>query len=442
MAPLASVPLGSDACRALFLLDFADGAVFANHGSYGAVPAAILERQQQLQRIMESHPDRWFRERINPCLAAALAPLAAAVNSPPANLVFVTNASAAMHCMFGAANLQAGDTVFTLDVIYPSTRVALQHAAATRGARVVEWPLPLPIASCAAVLAAIASGLDRYPKTTLLVVDHVSWSTGVVLPVAEIVELCRTRGIISAIDGAHAVGAIDLDLAAMRPDFYCSNFHKWGFAPKGAAFLYADPRFHALTYPPVIAKDSELPEWQKRFAQQGTRDATAALTAAAAWQWYQRLGMDRVRAYNHELVTWAVDYLAERFGTQGIAPAELCGCIAVVRLPLPAPEATSSIHTPINGNHPDSVKLMTRWLAEENCIVACFAYKGTTLDLAPLVGFFGGSPLPFTSSGSRVHCPGFVHARLSAQVYNRREDYVRVGDLVAAALAATGSASA
>jgi selenocysteine lyase/cysteine desulfurase len=59
----------------------------------------------------------------------------------------------------------------------------------------------------------------------------------VVLPIAALTRLLRSYGIITVIDGAHAVGNIPIDVAAADPDYYPGNMHKWFFAPKSAALL-------------------------------------------------------------------------------------------------------------------------------------------------------------------------------------------------------------
>ena len=73
-------------------------------------------------------------------------------------------------------------------------------------------------------------------------------------PVKEICARAAESGIISVIDGAHAPGQIDIDLAAIQADFYVGNCHKWLCAPKGSAFLYARPDRQHLIEPLVVGR--------------------------------------------------------------------------------------------------------------------------------------------------------------------------------------------
>lgn len=77
------------------------------------------------------------------------------------------------------------------------------------------------------------------PKTKVIFVSHITCTTGLRLPVEEIVKLCKTMNIISCIDGAQAIGMIPVNLKQIDPDFYIGCGHKWLFGPKGTGILYA-----------------------------------------------------------------------------------------------------------------------------------------------------------------------------------------------------------
>lgn len=69
-------------------------------------------------------------------------------------------------------------------------------------------------------------------------IDHISSTPAIIFPVKDIVDYLHSKNIIVVIDGAHAVGAIDLDVPSYGADFYFSNLHKWNYAPKSSAFLW------------------------------------------------------------------------------------------------------------------------------------------------------------------------------------------------------------
>ncbi len=76
------------------------------------------------------------------------------------------------------------------------------------------------------------------PRTRLLVISHILWTTGQVLPLREIVQLCHDRGIQVLVDGAQSVGVLPLDLGAIGADFYAFTVHKWWCGPQGIGGLH------------------------------------------------------------------------------------------------------------------------------------------------------------------------------------------------------------
>ncbi len=78
------------------------------------------------------------------------------------------------------------------------------------------------------------------PKTKVIAVPHVTCTTGQVLPIKEICQLAKSRGIYTLIDGAHGVGMLNLDVKDLGCDMYASCCHKWMLGPKGTGVLYAN----------------------------------------------------------------------------------------------------------------------------------------------------------------------------------------------------------
>ena len=81
------------------------------------------------------------------------------------------------------------------------------------------------------------------PRTRILLISHVATCNGAIFPIKEIAMAARDRGIITLIDGAHAVGAIPTRLDELDADFYGGNFHKWFLGPEGTGFGWIHPRW-------------------------------------------------------------------------------------------------------------------------------------------------------------------------------------------------------
>jgi isopenicillin-N epimerase len=370
------------ASRDLWLLDPA--VAFLNHGSFGATPRAVLAAQDEWRRRMERRPTGFMAYELPAALRDAAARLAGFLGARGDDLAFVENATAGCNAVLGSLALGPGDEILVIDHGYAAVRKAAEHAAARAGARVVEAILPFPAPTATAIVESVAGRLG--PRTRLAIFDHVTSPTALVLPIAQLVALCRSAGAPVLVDGAHAPGMLELDVPAAGADWYVGNCHKWLMAPKGAGFLWASPERQAGLHPPVISHGLGQ-GFLAEFDWIGTRDPSGWLAVPAAIDFHERLGGARLRRRNRAVVQDAANGLAASWRTiRGADDAGLAGSMATVRLPLPAGEST-----------PERALELRRRLDCEHRIEV------------PVISFAGA-----------------LWVRISAQAYNEPADYERL----------------
>ncbi len=323
-------PVGDPELRRHFLLD--PSITFLNHGSFGAVPAVVFEAQERWRRAIEARPIELLGRRIRELLAPSKAALARVVGCPAEELGFVTNATEGINAVLASLRFERGDELLTTSHVYNAIRQAMRHTASRAGAVVRELELPLPCRGPEAVVETVLGAISA--KTRLLVIDHVTSPTALVLPVAPIVEECRRRGIFVIVDGAHAPGMLALDLAALDADAYAANLHKWVFAPKGCGMLRVAARHRAMIHPCVVSHFYGQ-GFAEEFDWQGTRDATPWISLADAVAFIESLGLDAVRRHNHAMATRAQRRLCERLEVEPLSPLDgsMLGSMVTVRLP-------------------------------------------------------------------------------------------------------------
>jgi len=349
-----------------------------NHGSYGAAPRSVLAAQAAWQARLEAQPTRFMMRELTPALREAAGVLAEYLGVDGPGLAFVGNATEGAQAVLRSLRFTAGEEVVVLSHVYGAVRQALRHIAVPQGVRVVEVALPFPRPEPAAVLAALAAALG--PRTRLAVLDHITSPSALVLPIAAMVGVCRAAGVPVLVDGAHAPGQVPLDLGAIGAEWYTGNCHKWLLAPKGAGFLWTAPDRRAETHALVVSHGLGQ-GYAAEFDWTGTRDPSACLAVPAAIAAHGRLGGPALMARNRALALEAGALLAEAWGTEVGALPEMAGSMAMVRLPRP----------------------VTRdWLLDR------------AVD-APVMALGG----PWV--------------RVSAQAYNRIEDYTRLAELIRAA---------
>jgi isopenicillin-N epimerase len=348
-APTASAPTGNTGIpyghplRPLFRLD--EAATFLNHGSFGLTPLAVLAAQEALRQEMERQPVQFLtRTVLQPRLRAAAAQLAAFLGAAGEDLVFVDNATTGVNAVLRSFILKPGDDVLITDHTYPAVRNAVRFVCERAGARMIEARLPFPAESPDGIVAAVAEALTD--RTRLAIFDLISSASAIIMPVSALARICRDAGARVLIDAAHGPGMVDLDLPALGADWVTGNAHKWLFAPKGCALLWAAKGVQQTLHPTVISHGFEQ-GFADEFDWTGTRDPTAWLAAPSALAFYRSMGDSVLRARNHALAVAAAQLLAGEWGTEAGAPAAMLGAMAVVRLPgrtTATPAAAQAVH--------------------------------------------------------------------------------------------------
>ena len=382
--------------------------VFLNHGSFGSCPRPVLEFQQSLRELLERQPVRFLVREIEERLDAARVELSRFVGAQPENLVFVTNATTGINTILRSVASQPGDEWLVTNHEYNACRNALSLEAERRGVRVIVAEIPFPLKSPDEVLEGVISRVTS--RTRLALLDHITSQTGLVLPIERLVRELDARGVDTLVDGAHAPGMVPLNLEALGAAYYTGNCHKWMCAPKSAALLHVRADRQAQIRPLVISHGANSPRkdrsrFQIEFGWMGTSDPTSILSVPEALRQVAALkpgGWPEVMRTNHELALEARRLLCEALEIPPPAPDEMIGSLASV----PIPHGASS-EPPRSALYLDPLQ---DWLVEKHSIEV------------PVI--------PWPAPPRRL-------LRISAQLYNRREHYVKL----AAALRETFAAA-
>ena len=320
---------------------------FLNHGSFGSCPRPVLDFQRAIRDRLERQPIQFLVRELEPQLDAARAELARFVGADPDNLVFVSNATTGVNAVLRSLPLAAGDEILVTDHEYNACRNAVNFVAERAQARVVVAAIPFPLPDSPDILERLLERVSR--RTRLVVIDHVTSQTGLILPIEAIVRALASRGIDTLVDGAHAPGMVPLNLETLGAAYYTGNCHKWICAPKGAGFLHVRRDRQAELRPVVISHGANSPRtdrsrFQIEFAWTGTHDPSAFLSVPEAIRvmgaqlpggWPEWMNRNRVVALAARRV------LCDALRIQPPCPAEMIGALA--SLPMPdAPEAGPS----------------------------------------------------------------------------------------------------
>ncbi len=372
---------------------------YLNHGTVGAPPLRVLAAQQAIRDEIERQPSRYLLRELaevgmgapggaQPRMRAAADAVAAFLGARGADLAFVDNATTGANAVLRSLKLEDGDEILLTDHNYGAVANAAAFVARESGARVRTVELPYPVHDPGAVVEAVAAALG--PRTRLAIVDHVTSESALILPIAEIAARCRAQGVPVLVDGAHAPGAIALDLPGLGVDWYTGNLHKWAWAPRSCGILWAAPHRQERLHPGVISWGLDQ-GFTAEFDWVGTRDPSASLAAPEAIAFMRELGLEAVRSYNHDLAWEAARHLSRRWGTTPGMPEAMVGTMATVLLP-----------ERLGATREDALRLRNALLFEDRIEIQLHAWRER------------------------------LWTRVSAQIYNDFRDVERLATAVAA----------
>lgn len=355
MPPSDSDLADIDSVRALFALD--PRVSHLNHGSFGAVPREVEQAAATWRARADANPNRFFRDEIGPALAAARGLAADRLGGRAEDWVFVENATQGINAIVASLGLKAGDVIATTSQAYGAVLNCLRHHAARTGAELVVVPLAVPAEGPDAVAAAWAAGLP--PRVRLAVLDQIVSQTALVLPLDRLIPAARGAGAQVLVDGAHGPGQVALDVPALGADWFVGNAHKWLFAARGTALLWAAPDRQQDLHPTSISHGLGQ-GYAAEFAWTGTRDfsAWAALDAAVAF--HDRLGGPALMDRNRAMALGAAARLTAAWGEIAAAPPEMTAAMATIRLPRGlrgGPETAEAVRRHLSAVHRIEVPL-------------------------------------------------------------------------------------
>jgi isopenicillin-N epimerase len=261
------------------------------------------------------------------------------VGADPDDLGFVVNATTGVNAVLRSLVFGAGDELLTTDHAYTACRNTLRFVAERAGVHVVVASVPFPLASPDEVVQAVLAKVT--PRTRLALLDHVTSPTGVVLPLERLIAELSARGIEILVDGAHAPGMLPLDLSTLGATYYSGNCHKWMCAPKGSAFLWVRRDRHAAVHPVTISHGASAvrpgrSRFRLEFDWTGTSDPTAWMTVPKAIDYVGSLvpgGWPEIMRRNRALALEARRRVCAAVGTPPPAPEEMIGSLAAIVLP-------------------------------------------------------------------------------------------------------------
>ena len=314
--------------------------------------------------------------------------------------------------------------VLFLNIIYNALRNVVEYYLKPVGIQSLELHIPFPIQNSEnetandLILRRLEELLQSVPKgsITLAILDHISSTPSILLPINEIVKKCKEYEVEEVfVDGAHAIGQVHLDMQEIGADSYTANIHKWSFGVTSCAFFYSkikgDKKIIPLSHP--LTSHNLNQGLARESAWIGTRDYSSFYCAVASIDFYHQVGAeiyamldeDQKKEFDQsslpltEVVAWfnrtKLIYFAKLFAdhwkTSIAIPEEMITSLVMIELPnlnIHSVEEASAFRTKLRRGH---------------SIESVYFYN---------------------------HSDDRTYLRLSSQIYNTSNDYLRLRDVI------------
>ena len=217
-----------------------DAGIYLNTGSVGPLPTETAAAMDELEayelRTGRAHPD-YYLETLQR-MAEARAATAAVLTVDVGDIALTHSTTDGMNVGVWGIDWRTGDRAVTTSLEHAGAVGALYNLRARRGIDLAFVDVD-PRRSEADILAAFDEAIDD--RTQAVVVSHVLWASGAVLPLDRIAAMAHARAALLIVDGAQAAGAIPVDLAATGADVYALAAQKWLLGPEGMGAVAVTP---------------------------------------------------------------------------------------------------------------------------------------------------------------------------------------------------------
>jgi selenocysteine lyase/cysteine desulfurase len=318
--------------RDQFLLE--PGYAYLNTGGLGPTPRPVIDAFDQARLELERRCETGHGLRAGVRRGAC-----EFLGCREEELAFTRSATEGMNLVARGLELRAGDEVVMTTHEHPGGAMPWFAVREDTPIRIRTFE---PGSGGDDTLGRLRAALTA--RTRIVMVSHVTCTTGLVMPVREIVDECRPRGIVCVIDGAQAVGQIPVDLEALGSDFYVTSGHKWLLGPKGTGVLYVRDEYLDVWKPPFIGaySDARFDLAEGVFtrlrpasaSEYGTRSTPLVIGLGAALDFLSTIGMEETAMRGAFLARRLRDGLSMLRGVELLTPSAASAAILTFRLPV------------------------------------------------------------------------------------------------------------
>ena len=291
-----------------------------NNGGVSPTPTHVLDAMVRDLRFSNELPVQHMWAVLEPRIESVRRDLARDFGCDPEEMAITRNASESLEIMILGLGLKPGDEVIVTNQNYPRMLTTWRQRTRRDGIVLKEISFKVPPPSQQYLVDQFRAAIS--PRTRVIEVTHITNLTGQIMPVREIVELGRSRGIEVLVDGAHAYAHFPFQCGELGCDYYGTSLHKWLLAPVGTGFLYVKrDRIRGLW--PLMAAPQEMDDNIRKFEEIGTHPAANHNAISVALAFHRAIGAERkIARLRYLRDRWAKRLLQESDRVRVLTPLD------------------------------------------------------------------------------------------------------------------------
>lgn len=289
-----------------------DGMAFMNNGTQGPMPRFVFEENVRVLREIAEDPSNNYR---NDELTEVRKKLAHFVGADPAEISYTRSTTEAMNIFSMGIDWKEGDEVVMNTHEHSGGYKGYMALEKRRGIKIKRIEVPSPPESIDQIVDIYEKAIT--PKTRVFLISHMTYVTGLVMPVKELSELAHRKGLLVTVDGAHPPGMLDLDFHDMGCDHYGAAGQKWLLCGTGTGMGYFKRDIQDDVWPLMgVGGSMRDGKWvptegARRYEEYGQRNIPSALGMAAAVKFHKTIGKKNIETRVRQLSTRLKEGLKE-----------------------------------------------------------------------------------------------------------------------------------
>lgn len=292
---------------------FQDGLIMMNNGTVGPMPQPVFNTLMKTFKIQATNPFDFYnyfpqkKEDIR-------AKLARFINASPEEVVMTRNTTEGMNFTANGLDLKEGDEVLISNLEHPGGLHPWKLKEKRFGIVVKEVPLGVPPKSVDEIVDAFKKAIT--PKTKVISISHTVYITGLIAPIKELSKLAHENGILLAVDSAHGLGMLKLDMKELGADFFASSPYKWLGAPTGIGLFYVRKEVQEKLWPTIATWGWDTYKSAKKYETLGQRPDPLMFALGEAIDFQNVIGRKRIERRIKALATYLKKELSKISGVR------------------------------------------------------------------------------------------------------------------------------